>query len=125
MIGVKIDFMQVRTYVLPKVFVKFTRKSITSRGFIISHGINHFFKVLESEKLLTESTLLNCKAVWSNSDALSECFLLSNRSSLRSKNVLIVMNKCLQDVREAGENRVALFDYLNPNIGMMSLEELL
>ena len=91
--GFEINFMQVRTYVLPEVFVKFTGKPITSRGFIISHGINHLFKVFEGEKLLTESTFLNYKAVGSDSDALSESFLLSNQSFLQRKNFLIMMNK--------------------------------
>ena len=38
------------------------------------------------------------------------------------------MKKCLQDVRETGENKSALFYFFNPNIGMTgskSLEELL
>ena len=78
MIGFEIYFMQVRTYVLLEVFVKFIGKPITPRGFIISHGINYLFKVSKGEKLLIESALLNCKAVGSDSDALFESFLLSN-----------------------------------------------
>ena len=34
------------------------------------------------------------------------------------------MNKCLQDVREARENRVTLFHSFNPNIGMTSPKSL-
>ena len=82
MIGFKINFMQVKTYVLPEVFVKFIGKPITPRGFIINHGINYLFKVLEGEKLLIESMLLNSKVIWSDSDAFPESFLLSNQSSL-------------------------------------------
>ena len=95
MIGFEINFMQVRTYVLPEVFVKFKGKPITPRGFIISHGVNHLFKVSEGEKFLRESMLLNSQGVGNDSDVLPESFLLSNRSSVRSKDVLIVMKKCL------------------------------
>ena len=59
MIGFKINFMQIETNILPKVFVKFTRKPITLRGFIIFHGENYLFKVSKGKKLLTKSTLLN------------------------------------------------------------------
>ena len=122
--GFEINFMQVRTYVLPEVFVKFKGKLITPRGFIISHGVNHLFKVSEGEKLLTEGMLLNSQAVGDDINAFLESFLLSNQSSLQSKNVLIVMNKFLQNVREVEENRKPLFYSFNPNIGMRGLKSL-
>ena len=60
MIGFEINFMQVRTYVLPEVFVKFIGKPITPRGFIISRGVDRLLKISEGKKFLTKSTLLNC-----------------------------------------------------------------
>ena len=113
---------------LPKVFVKFIGKPITPRGFIIRHGVNHLLKVLNGKKFLTKIMILNYEEIWSNRDTLFESFLLSNQIFLRGKNILIVMKKFLQDVRETGENTSALFDFFNPKICMMgskSLEELL
>ena len=63
---------------LLEVFVKFTGKPITPRGFVICHGEGSLFEISEGEKLLTESTLLHRKAVRSNRDALPESFFLSN-----------------------------------------------
>lgn len=34
------------------------------------------------------------------------------------------MNKCLQDVRETGQNNSSLFDLFNPNIGITGLKSL-
>ena len=78
MICFKIDFVQIRADLLPKVFVEFTRKPITPRGFFICHGEGSLFEISEGEKLLTESTLLHCKVVRSNRDAPPESFFLSN-----------------------------------------------
>ena len=60
MIGFKINFVQIRTYMFLEVFVKFTGKPIAPRGFMISHGVNHLLKVSEGKKFLIESMLLNC-----------------------------------------------------------------
>ena len=118
MICFKIDFVQIRADLLPKVFVKFTGKTITPKGFVICHGKGSLLKIYEGEKLLTESMLLNRKAVRSNRDAFSESLFLRNRISLGSKDVLIMMNECLKDVGKTGKNSRALLELFNPNIGM-------
>ena len=78
MIGFEINFMLVRTHVLPEVFEKFTGKPITPKEFVINHGLNYLFKVLEGEKFLTKSILLNSQAIGDDSNALPKSFLLSN-----------------------------------------------
>ena len=82
--GFEINFVQVRTYFLQEVFVKFTGKPITPKEFIINYGVNHLFNVSEGEKFLIEGMLLNSQAVWNNSNALHESFLLSNMLSVSS-----------------------------------------
>ena len=95
MICFKIDLVQIRANLLPKVLVEFTGKPIAPRGFVICHGKGNLFKITEGKKLLTESTLLNRKAVWSNRDTFSESFFLSNQIYLQTKDILIMMNECL------------------------------
>ena len=78
MICFKIDFVQIGADLLPKVFVEFIGKPITPKGFFVYHGERSLFEISEGEKLLTESTLLHCKAVRNNRDALPESFFLCN-----------------------------------------------
>ena len=102
MICFKMDSVQIKVNFLPEVFVKFTGKVITPRGFFICHGKGSLFKISEGEKFLTESPLLNRKAVRSSREAFSESLFLRNRISLSSKDVHIMMNECLKDVGETG-----------------------
>ena len=60
MIFFKIDFVEIRDYLLLEVLIKLIGKSITPKGLVIHHGVDCLFKVSEGKKLLTESTLLNC-----------------------------------------------------------------
>ena len=59
MIGFKINFVQIRTFILLEVFVKILGKPITPRGLVIYHRKDNLFEVLYGEKFLIKSPLLD------------------------------------------------------------------